>query len=167
MSQAVADQPASLTPPEMEEALHPELSDETFTIGTQTFQLRELPNFYERKIIRVGGDILANLEKMTTVELFEEFVGRLPRVVAVMVYAVGGFGVDPGAPWNTQKFEEIATWVERSACSSSLITIVARQAQKNGLADRVGETSAQGLIKQLVGSLSTLLSPASSKPTQA
>jgi len=166
MTIATEEQKTELTPQELEEALHPELSDDVFVIGNQTFQLRELPNFYERKIIRVGGDLLAHLDKSTPVELFDEFVGRLPRVVAVMIYAVGGFGVDPVAPWNSTKFEEITAWVERAACSSKLIKVVAQQAQKNGLAERVGELSAQGMLTQLVGSLSTLLSPASSKPIQ-
>jgi len=163
----VAELKTDLTPQEREDALHPELTDDTFELGKQSFQLRELPNFYERKIIRVAGDLLAQLDKSTPVELFDEFVGRLPKVVAVMIYAVGGFSVDPTGPWDAQKFEEIAAWVERAACSSNLVKIVARQAQKNGLADRVGELTAQGLLSQLVGSLSTLLSPASSKPTQA
>lgn len=166
MTEATEELIGKLTPIEREDALHPELTDDTYELGNQKFQLRELPNFYERKIIRVGGDLLAQLDKATPVELFDEFVGRLPKVVAVMVYAVGGFGVDPTGPWNANKFEEIAAWVERAACSSNLIKIVALQAQKNGLAERVGEMSAQGMLVQLVGSLSTLLSPASSKLTQ-
>lgn len=160
------DNHRELTDEERQEALLPELSPDTFTIGSKTFQLRELPNFYERKILRVGGDLLGRLDQLSALDMLDEFVGRLPRVVAVMIYATGGFGVDPTGPWDQQKFEEISSWVEQQACSSKLVTIVGLQLQKNGLADRVGEPSAQGLLTTLATSLSTLLSPATSKPSQ-
>lgn len=167
MSSETNGDPPGVGEKELAEGLHPELSEDTFQIGTMTFQLRMLPLLYERKAVNLLGDIVQKADQLTTTEVLDQIMGKLPQVVAIIVYSQGGLGVDPKAPWNPEKLQEIAAWVEQTACSMDLVEIIGRQLQKNKLADRLGELSAQGIVNRLAGSLSTLSTPASSKPSPA
>jgi len=144
-----------LSPQQRAEALMPGLSEDTFKIGDQSFQLRQLPIYYERRLVRLIGAEWDRLEDGTPLSTFADLImEKLPEVVGVICYEQNALGADREKEWDEQKFREIVHWVNLSAKTMDLWKIVKAQVRKNELGDLVDSFLAQGKVKLGV-SLST------------
>jgi hypothetical protein len=141
----MGEENVTLTPEQKAEALMPGLSTDTFQIGDKTFQLRVLPIFYERQLLRLVGSELEGMKQDALLtEFLNSLLGKLPEIVAVICYSQGALGTVPEQSWNEEKYREIVHWVERNACTADLMSIVTAQVRKNRLSDLVEGFLARG-----------------------
>lgn len=131
-----------------EEMMFPEVSGERFSVAGKTFQIRQMPYLYEKKILKLMGPGMERVFSKPVDRIIEclmdEAIEILPEIVTIIC----------------QVTDEAITreWVEKHMIVSDMVDVVQKQLEKNRLMDKVGDFFQRLAARREIGIVTSLSS---------